>query len=265
MRYLKIGVQGEDVLAWEHFLCGLVSKDLVVDGIFTQETREATKKFQILAGFKGTDVDGVVGSLTLGRAAGFGFQLTEDESADESGPSWPPQPKIVRLSLQDREKLFGKFKYRSAPTKSNPEAIEILDDWDKTNIVSINVPQLKGVLGAPKSCNVEFHVKCAKQLQELFNAWEKAELSNRVLSWGGSRVSRYIRGSRTSLSNHSWGTAFDINVSWNGLGVTPALKGKPGSVRELVNIAYDHGFAWGGHFNPSRLDGMHFEIYRIIS
>jgi D-alanyl-D-alanine carboxypeptidase len=30
-------------------------------------------------------------------------------------------------------------------------------------------------------------------------------------------------------------------------------------VRELVEIAYQHGFYWGGHFSP--LDGMHFEVF----
>ena len=33
------------------------------------------------------------------------------------------------------------------------------------------------------------------------------------------------------------------------------------SVRELVPIAHDHGFYWGGHF--SRCDGMHFEVARV--
>jgi len=66
-----------------------------------------------------------------------------------------------------------------------------------------------------------------------------------------------MRGS-TNLSRHAWGTAFDINVPWNGLNVVPPRVGDKGSVRELVTIANKHGFYWGGHFG--RLDGMHFEI-----
>ena len=34
-----------------------------------------------------------------------------------------------------------------------------------------------------------------------------------------------------------------------------------GSVRQLVPIANELGFYWGGHFN--RRDGMHFEMARI--
>lgn len=73
---------------------------------------------------------------------------------------------------------------------------------------------------------------------------------------------RFVRGSRTTLSNHSWGTAFDINYAWNCLGALPALRGEKGSVRELVPIAHRHGFYWGGHF--SRRDGMHFEVARVL-
>ena len=61
------------------------------------------------------------------------------------------------------------------------------------------------------------------------------------------------------LSNHAFGTAFDINVPFNPLGARPALIGKQGSVRELVPIANEHGFFWGGHFGK-RPDGMHFEV-----
>jgi hypothetical protein len=65
------------------------------------------------------------------------------------------------------------------------------------------------------------------------------------------------------LSNHAWGTAFDINVQWNGLGITPAFRNEAGSVRDLVEIAYQNGFYWGGWFK-SRQDGMHFEVYKIV-
>jgi hypothetical protein len=33
-------------------------------------------------------------------------------------------------------------------------------------------------------------------------------------------------------------------------------------VRELVEIANEWGFYWGGHF--TRKDGMHFEIAKIL-
>ncbi len=42
------------------------------------------------------------------------------------------------------------------------------------------------------------------------------------------------------------------------LGHEPARVGEHGCVREMVALAHEHGFYWGGHF--ARLDGMHFEV-----
>jgi hypothetical protein len=84
-----------------------------------------------------------------------------------------------------------------------------------------------------------------------------------VLTWEGSFAPRFVRGSNVTLSNHAWGTAFDINYAWNTLGAQPALRGQKGSVRELVPIANEFGFYWGGHFK-GRADGMHFEVARPL-
>jgi hypothetical protein len=36
-------------------------------------------------------------------------------------------------------------------------------------------------------------------------------------------------------------------------------------VRELVPIANAFGFYWGGHFGAGRVDGMHFEVAKVLS
>jgi hypothetical protein len=265
MRYLKVGVKGLDVLAWKTFLRGVLSRcQLIVNDVFDEDTKKETIRFQTKAGLKGTDADGVVGNLTLGLAASkFGFPLAIDDG-DDVGPNWPHKPDdVVQFAYADREKVFGHFSYVAVPTPTNAEAIRITDDWATKNIVIVDVPQLIGVTGASSSGHVSFNAKAAKQLQALFVAWEAAGLKDHIISWGGGWVPRFIRGSQTVLSNHSWGTAFDINVPWNMLGTVPALKGKKGSVRELVEIAVQHGFFWGGWFS-TRADGMHFEIFKIM-
>jgi hypothetical protein len=156
--------------------------------------------------------------------------------------------------------VFGTFAFKSTPVKANPEAITITDGWDKKNIVTVKIPQLKNLSWSE---NVSCHKLISDQLRSLFNEWEKEGNIDKILTYGGLWVPRYIRGSRTTLSNHSWGTAFDINVQWNMLGSRPALKGEKGSVRELVQTANKHGFYWGGHFK-SRPDGMHFEAYKVM-
>lgn len=262
MRTLYLGLIGDDVRAWEHFLLGIdPSCSIIVDGKFDQATKDETKKFQRQVGFVGADVDGVVGPRTLGKALGIGFDPLHDDRTDEDGPNWPPAPKERPLSLTERVKVFGRFSYVASGEKSNPEQITITDGWDVKNIVTIDVPQLHSVSGSNGKASV--HRLVAPQFLRTFAAWEQAGLMKKVRTWGGSWAPRFIRGSRTTLSNHAWGTAFDINVQWNMLGTRPALKGEVGSVRELVEIAHDNGWYWGGHFH-NRLDGMHLEAFKVI-
>ena len=96
----------------------------------------------------------------------------------------------------------------------------------------------------------------------MWKEWDKAGLLDRIESYGGSYIARFIRGSRKHLSNHSYGSAFDVNMRWNRLGRKGALVGQKGCVRELVEIAEKWGFYWGGWF--SREDSMHWEAYKII-
>lgn len=110
---------------------------------------------------------------------------------------------------------------------------------------------------------MRFHKKAVEQLKALWAAWEEAGVLHRVLTYEGSYSPRFIRGSRETLSNHAYGSAFDINYQWNRLGAVPALEGQEGSVRELVDIANEHGFFWGGHFR-GRADGMHFEVAKLL-
>ena len=55
-----------------------------------------------------------------------------------------------------------------------------------------------------------------------------------VLTFGGAYAPRYVRGNASTLSNHAWGAAFDLNEDHNLLGHVPPLRGQRGAVRELV-------------------------------
>jgi hypothetical protein len=260
LRTLRHKDRGEGVEAWELFLRGLKSNsEVVLDEYFGTTTLRETKEFQKK---NGLSPDGVVGRMTYGVAFKYGFDPLADASDDKNGPNWPADPGIVKLDYMGRLKTFGQFSFVPAPTKWNPEAIKITDGWSKENIVKAHIPQLVGINGAPKSGNIYLHRKCADQFVDTFAGWEKAGLKHLVISYAGSWVPRFIRGSRKSLSNHAWGTAIDINAPWNGLGAQPALVGKKGSVRELVHIAADNGLYWGGWYKR-RPDGMHFEVAQV--
>lgn len=260
MILLKKGSTGRDVERWQAFLKGIdVESDIVINGNFDDITLSETIRFQMSQKLL---ADGIVGPKTIEMAQRMEYPEAFDDE-DIANPHWPKNPGIKNLSFVDRRNIFGNFSYIPVPTQSNPEAIRITDGWASKNITTIIVPQLTNVPGASKTGMIHVHSKIASQTAALFEAWEVAGLHDKILSWGGSWAPRFIRGSRTSLSNHAWGTAFDINVQWNGLGVKPAAVGEKGSVRELVELATKFGFYWGGWF-PNRPDGMHFECYKVL-
>ena len=261
MKTIRLNDKGNDVKKWQFFLIGQGYLTGIADGIFGPKTDAASKKFQKKYGLV---PDGIVGNKTIGYAMTLGFGVIEmPGEIKELDPNFPPLPDFTYLNSGQKHQLFGRIVYQSNPSKSNPEAIKITNNWIQENITSVTIPQLIGVKGAPETGRISFHKKGVPQLLAMWSEWEKAGLLPLVLSYAGSWVPRFISGSRTVLSSHAWGTAVDINVPWNGLGVVPAYIGKKGSVRELVPIAHKYGFYWGGHFK-NRPDGMHFELAKII-
>lgn len=261
MQTLKLGDKGELVGRWQTFLRGEGLYFGEVDEDYGPLTVEATRAYQIRS--RKLDPDGKAGNETLGYAMSEGFELIPSSSSDKTGPNWPPCPEGMRpASLATREELFGKFEYQPAGIPANPEAIKILGNWTSEHITKVKVPQLKKLPTAPRE--IFIHKAIKDQFLGLFAAWEKEGLIHLVRTWAGSWVPRYVRGSRTYLSNHAWGTAFDINAPWNGLAKRPALVGKPGSVRELAPLAAEYGFYWGGWGLGGRPDGMHFEATKIL-
>ena len=257
MQILRRGSEGDDVRRWQHFLVGqglLVSS---ADGVFGLIAERATKAFQRRVKI---DADGMVGPMTYAAALQRGFDPGfTDPQGGEDGSDWPPRPDFPPLVANgDRARVFGEFRFE--PVGANTDDIRILGGWQQANIQPA-VLKLAGVKGAPADGRIWVHKFVIEQVRGLFAAWEAAGLADVILTWEGSFAPRFVRGSRTLLSNHAWGTAFDINYRWNRLGTVPALRGEKGSVRELVPIAHDHGFYWGGHF--SRCDGMHFEVARV--
>jgi len=68
---------------------------------------------------------------------------------------------------------------------------------------------------------------------------------------------REIRGSSTNLSNHSSGTAIDLNSTKHPLGKVGTFPNE--KVPMIRALAKKYGCIWGGDFR-SRKDEMHFEI-----
>ena len=68
---------------------------------------------------------------------------------------------------------------------------------------------------------------------------------------------RMIRGTTDSLSNHSSGTAIDLNARLHILGKENTFS--PENAAKCIALAKKYGCKWGGTYR-SRKDDMHFEI-----
>lgn len=244
----------QEVLRWQTFLIGFFTSinqslgNFVADGLMGPKTIDATKSFQKRVNIPES---GQLDKKTKEAAADYGF--------GESAIAYPSASNITILSQEEKDKLFGKFSYVAAGTDSNPEGIKITDNWVAGNIVSVQIPGMEHLL----KNKISVHKNAAPQFIEFFTKIKEKGLNKLILTWGGCWNPRFVRGSRTRLSNHSFGTAFDINAAWNPLGANPAPKGSKGSVVELVSTANECGLYWGGHY-ANRKDGMHFEIGKKV-
>ena len=257
---IKNGSKNDYVGDWQSFLRGENLYFGAIDDDFGNATEKATKVFQKKYGLKD---DGVVGDSTYKKAISLGYHSSQIIVPPTNKINFPPKPNFLPITGNaTREKLFGEIDFIPAPTKDNPEGIKITNGFESKHIVKVNLPALSKATGG-KFGAMRWHNDCEYQLVKFFERLEKENLHTKILSYAGAFYPRFIRGSRTQLSNHSWGTAFDINVPYNGLNKVPAMIGKTGCVRELVPIANECGFFWGGFF--TRQDGMHFEIGKIIN
>lgn len=191
------------------------------------------------------------------------YEDPDDVETIRSIPADAPKP----LSHEDRVHLFGALKWKPLPGGKLGE-IELERAWVKANLTTIRIP-FEGVSSSglsPATRAISVHRLAAKPMLALWEAWRDAGYLPLIRTFNGCWVPRMKRGHEQStrqidLSNHSWGTAFDINAPWNKLGQRGARMGQTGSVELLVPLALELGWAWGGYF--STVDGMHFELSEL--
>jgi D-alanyl-D-alanine carboxypeptidase/Putative peptidoglycan binding domain len=279
---------GKNVIAevqrWQYFLRRQgIDQVGAIDGDFGLNSELATKFFQVR---EGIPTNGKVDDRTLAAASRIGYTIKPDDYYEkQAGANFPPRPNGLNSpSDASRNRDFGCFRFIQRPRDQRPddEAIVIQgscdgksNDWVADNIVSVEIPQLRFARGY--AGRFRCHAKAVPIVQALFAKWEADDLLHLILSYEGAFVPRYKRRQSpagtaghtaknsvdvAALSNHSFGSAFDINFSDNQLGATPALCGMRGSVRELVAAANAFGVYWGGHF-AGGADGMHFEVSKL--
>ena len=108
-----------------------------------------------------------------------------------------------------------------------------------------------GTIGFPKKIfiNKDFKPVLEKALYNVI----KRGLAHEMKTWDGVFIIRQKRGLST-MSLHSWAIACDINQEENQLGKPPKLS------KEFAQCFIDASCDWGGNWQGSRCDGMHFQL-----
>ena len=264
---LGIGAFGNDVRRLQEYLNDELSASLTTDGSYGGNTKTEVQRFRKRFGLADApNFDEACFALSGSR----GFAAPEfDLSPAEKSLDWPKKPPDMTSPAGPlMQTKCGKIEFTLQPISGNPEHIMVTNAFEAENIVWVRIPQLRNCIvpldhGVTKTDGtIRFNKRHAVRLTNLFADWDVSGLVDRILTFDGSCELRLKRGSTkadiANLSNHAWGTAFDINATWNPRKSVPAMMGDRGCVRELVAIANANGFYWGGHF--STMDGMHFEV-----
>lgn len=155
-----------------------------------------------------------------------------------------PAPPTAFLTGGRAAKAFGAFSYRYHPDGTiEPDA-----RWVAENIRYARLP----IIGF-----VQCHRLTIPQLRRAMQEIEAAGLASSVTSYAGCYVPRFIERNPTrSVSLHTWGIAFDINVATNQMGTRGDMDPR------VVAIMERWGFRWGGHWSVP--DPMHFELAALL-
>jgi hypothetical protein len=105
----------------------------------------------------------------------------------------------------------------------------------------------------PMTCNTQMFPQLRAALDEVVAQGLASAIHPG--QYGGCFVPRFIAGT-TTLSNHAFGLAFDLNVPENERGTVGRIN------RQVVAIFEKWGFTWGGTWHYT--DPMHFELNRIV-
>ena len=128
------------------------------------------------------------------------------------------------------------------PASADPEAIDIVRKRVPETDLKLRVA--KPVAPLLIGFAAEFH-KLVEPIDE----------GKTLDDWG--YCYRKVRGSNTVVSNHSSGTAIDLNATQHPLAAVGTFNDD--QVRVINRLCRKYGLRWGGNYR-NRKDEMHFEI-----
>ena len=151
---------------------------------------------------------------------------------------------------------FGQFRYRDL----SGGRIEVDPQWVAENIVTITLPGLNR--------QVQVHKDAADNFITAFNYikngtavvnGQEVSLLSLIKTMDGTYVTRHVNWDPSrGLSNHSWGTAIDINATGH-FGYVDPQKDMDDPNLILWEKAFEPaGFSWGNRYS----DSMHYELIK---
>ncbi len=159
---------------------------------------------------------------------------------------WPRKTSpLSYITTSQRDQWYGPIRFIPLPTIDNPEGISVTNDFYARNIVRKAFP----IIGV-----ASIHKLAAPSLEAALREIERKGWASKIRSFEGGYYPRYVRGSSTNLSSHSYGTSIDINAWSNPQGSPPT-----DDQALLAPIFEKHGWYWGDRFTSKR-DPMHFEF-----
>ena len=123
-------------------------------------------------------------------------------------------------------------------------------DASEIHIISVPIEGTKVKVRCAKAAAPLIAAFC-KDFHELIEPIDGGQLDD----WG--YCFRMIRGTTDKLSNHSSGTAVDLNATKHPLGKVGTFPAE--KVPMIRALAKKYGLKWGGDYK-GRIDEMHFEI-----
>lgn len=149
---------------------------------------------------------------------------------------------------------YGQFRYREL----SGGRIEVDPQWVAENIVTIKLPGINQY--------VQVHRRAADNFIQAFTYIQngsatingrKVPLRNLIRTMDGTYVTRHVNWNPSrGLSNHSWGTAIDINAANHFRYVNPSKEPYNPNLILWEKAFKPAGFSWGNRYG----DAMHFEM-----
>lgn len=151
---------------------------------------------------------------------------------------------------------FGQFRYRDL----SGGRIEVDPQWVAENIITITLPGLNRQVQVHKVAADNFIAAFTyiKNGTAIINGQEVSLLSL-IETMDGTYVTRHVNWNpERGLSNHSWGTAIDINADGHFGYVDPDSDPNDSNVILWEKAFKPAGFSWGNRYS----DSMHYELLK---